>query len=176
MANKYNLKDILENSFSDCKSTLELSSLDDRNKDVKFYLCSDTKLEIYDFDLIKNKEEPKSKSPDAIYIRDKDYYIVEFKNQNPCDMNCTELKEKFTFSLEFFRKYVKNVEDYRFIICLVYKNQGNHKQSQRYKQGLKKVACCSLDDINKNDYNNFYSHIITQDVNFYKNHFKELAC
>ena len=176
MGNKYNLKDILQDSYSDCKSTLELSSLDDRNQDEESYLCSDSKLEIFDFDLIKDKVDKTSRSPDAIYIREKDYYIVEFKNQNPCDMNCIELKEKFNFSINFFRNSIKNLEDYRFIICLVYKNQGKHKQSQRYKQGLKKVACCTLDDINKNDYNNFYSHIVTQDVNYYKTNFKELQC
>lgn len=176
MANKYNLKDILEDLYSDCKSTLKLSSLDDRNHSIEDYLCSDTKLEVFDFDLIKNKVDKKCKSPDAIYARDKNYYIVEFKNQNPCDMNCADLKEKFTFSIDFFRKSIKNVEDYKFIICLVYKNQGKHKQSQRYRQGLKKVACCTLDDMNKNEYNSFYSHIITQDINFYKTNFKELMC
>ncbi len=98
MVNKYNLKDILEDSYSDCKSTLELSSLDDRNQEMQFYLCGDRKLEVFNFDLIKDKVDKKSKSPDAIYVRGKNYY------------------------------------------------------------------------------DNFFSHIITQDVNFYKTNFKELKC
>ncbi|MEA2028983.1 MAG: hypothetical protein U9N49_08405 [Campylobacterota bacterium] len=176
MGNKYNLKDILESGYGDCKSSLKLSSLDDRDKNVVNYLCEDEKLEVFDFDLIKDKIAIGKKSPDAIYMREKNIYIIEFKNQNPCDINCKDLQEKFQFAVEFFKNTIKNILDYQFIICLVYKNQGQHKQSQRYKQGLKKTACCTLDDENKNSYNNFYSHIVTQDTNFYKNNFKELTC
>jgi len=176
MGNKYNLKDILESDYSDCKSSLKRSSLDDRDSNVVHYLCADEKLEVFDFDLIKDKVASEQKSPDAIYIKAKKIYIVEFKNQNPCDINCKDLQEKFQFAVEFFTNLIKNILDYQFIICLAYKNQGQHKQSQRYKQGLRKVACCNLDDANKNDYHRFYSHVITQDINFYKNNFKELAC
>jgi len=45
---------------------------------------------------------------------------------------------------------------------LVYKNQGQHKNTQRYKQGIGKRACCTLDDTNKNEYNSFYNYIITK--------------
>ncbi|MCB4774756.1 MAG: hypothetical protein LGB71_05655 [Sulfurovum sp.] len=176
MENKYNLKEILEQKYDSCKSSLKQTSLDDRNQIVKYYLCDDEQLDIFDFDNIKNIVNKTSKSPDAIYIRDKDFYIVEFKNQNPCDINCKDLQEKFTFAIDFFRSTVNNIKDYNFIICLVYKNQGEHKNTQRYKQGIGKKACCTIDDINKNKYNNFYKSIITKDVNFYKNNFEELKC
>lgn len=180
MVNKYNLKDVLCNNYSSCKSTLKLSSLDDRDLNTKYYLCDDEELKVFDFDLIKEIVNKSRKSPDAIYIRDKNIYIVEFKNQDPCNIDCRDLQEKFGFSIDFFKDLVKNIQDYKFIICLVYKNQGKNKESQRYRQryksGTKKVSCCTLDDINKNEYNNFYSHIITQDTNFYKTNFKELKC
>ena len=176
MIDKYNLKSMLNQNYSTCKSTLKLTSLDDRKPNIEYYLCDDEKLEVFDFDDIKDIVDKDSKSPDAIYIRDKIFYIVEFKNQNPCDIECTDLKEKFTFAIKFFKNMVKNIEDYKFIICLVYKNQGEHKNTQRYKQGIGKKACCTLEDTNKNEYNNFYTHIITKDVNFYKKNFKELKC
>jgi len=94
MVNKYNLESILNNEYIDCKSTLNLTSLDDRTSNVEYYLCEDKKLDVFDFDKIKNNIDKDSKSPDA----------------------------------------------------------------------------------NKNEYNNFYSHIITKNVNFYKNNFKELKC
>ncbi len=162
MASKYNLKDILEDLHSDCKSTLKLTSLDDRSSDIEYYLCDDEKLNIFDFDEIKEKIDKDSKSPDAIYIRDKNFYIIEFKNQDPCDINSKDLKEKFTFAINFFKNTIMNIKDYKFIICLVYKNQGQHKNTQRYKQGIGKRACCTLDDTNKNEYNSFYNYIITK--------------
>jgi len=176
MVNKYNLKSILDTKYVDSKSTLKLTSLDDRNPTVKYYLCDDEKLDIFDFDDIKDMVDENKKSPDAIYIRDKDFYIVEFKNQTPCDIDCSDLREKFTFAIDFFRSTVENIKDYNFIICLVHKNQGEHKNTQRYKQGIGKKACCVLEDTNKNEYNNFYKNIITKDVNFYKKNFKELKC
>jgi hypothetical protein len=176
MGSKYNLKGMLENSYNDCKSTLKLTSLDDRDRQTTYYLCNDEKLDVFDFDKIKNKVGKENKSPDAIYIREKNIYIVEFKNQNPCDINCGDLKEKFGFAMFFFKKSVKNIQDYKFIVCLVYKDQGSHKQSQRYRQNIGKRACCMLEDTNKNEYANFYDFIITQDVDFYKTNFKELKC
>ncbi len=176
MGYKYNLESILYTDYLDCKSTLKTTSLDDRNTSTNYYLCNDDKLEVFDFDDIKDKINKDSKSPDAIYIRDKSLYIVEFKNQDPCAIDCEDLREKFTFAIDFFTNTIQNINDYNFIICLVYKNQGEHKHSQRYKQGIGNKACCTLEDANKNEYNNFYSHIITKDVNFYKNNFKELKC
>ena len=176
MANKYNLNDVLYKEYIECKSTLKSTSLDDRNPSVKYYLCEDEKLDVFDFDDIKDIVDKKSKSPDAIYIDNNNFYIIEFKNQDPCDISCKELREKFTFAINFFKNTVTNIGDYNFIICLVYKNQIESKNTQRYKQGIGKKACCTLEDANKNEYNNFYKHIITKDVNFYKNNFKELAC
>jgi len=176
MASKYNLTSILEERYNSCKSTLKITSLDDRNSSMKYYLCTDTKLDVFDFDDIKDIVDKDSKSPDAIYIRDKNFYIVEFKNQDPCDINCNDLRKKFSFAIDFFMNIVGNIKDYNFIICVVYKNQGEHKNTQRYKQSIGKKACCTLEDTNKNEYNNFYQSIITKDVNFYKNNFKELRC
>jgi len=176
MVSKYNLSDILKIKYNNCKSSLKLASLDDRNLTVKDYLCNDEQLDVFDFDDIKNIVDRDSKSPDAIYIRNENFYIVEFKNQDPCDINCNDLREKFIFAMNFFSNLVRNIEDYNFIICIVYKNQGEHKNTQRYKQGIGKKACCTLEDTNKNEYNNFYKNIITKDVNFYKNNFKELTC
>ena len=176
MASKYNLKDILEKKYLSCKSSLKLTSLDDNHLKIEYYLCNDEKLNVFDFDEIKDIVDENSKSPDAIYIKNKDIYVVEFKNQDPCNISCTSLKEKFKFSVDFFNALITNLKDYTFIVCLVYKNQSSTKESQRYKQRAQKNACCNLHDANKNDYNNFFSHIITQDVNYYKTNFKELAC
>jgi hypothetical protein len=174
MANKYNLDNILKEKYQKCVSTFKETSLDDRNRGVENYLCEDTQLEIYDFDCIKNIIDKTKKSPDSLYIHDKTCYIIEFKNQNPKDIVCNDIKEKFQFSRDFLNDY--SLKDYKYIICLVYKNQTIQKDSQRYKQRLQNIACCCLDDVNKNDYKNFYSNIITRDVNFYKNNFKELSC
>ena len=176
MASKYNLKDILEEKYAGSKSSLKLTSLDDNHPGVEDYLCDDTKLDVFDFDDIKDMVDESSKSPDAIYIKDKNIYVVEFKNQDPCNIKCPSLKEKFKFSVDFFKLLISNFQDYTFIVCLVYKNQSSGKESQRYRQRAQKNACCNLHDTNKNDYNNFFSNFITQDVNFYKTNFKELAC
>jgi len=176
MANKYNLNDVLYKDYIKCKSTLKSTSLDDRNSSAAYYLCDDEKLDVFDFDSIKDMVDEKSKSPDAIYIKDKNIYVIEFKNQNPCNISCFSLKEKFKFSVDFFNSIIKNLKDYTFIVCLVYKNQSKVKDSQRYRHRVQKNACCNLHDANKNDYNNFFSNIITQDVNYYKTNFKELRC
>jgi hypothetical protein len=177
MPNKYNLKELLKQKFGNCISTLKESSLDDRDDVTKSYLCEDTNLEIFDFDDIKNVTYQKGyKSPDAIYIRDKNVFVIEFKNQNPCDIDSSQLKEKFDTSVDFFNKEFSRLKDYRFIFCLVYKNQTVPKENQRYKQALQHQKCCSLSDINKNNHNSFYSNIITKDVNFYKKEFKQLQC
>jgi hypothetical protein len=178
MANKYSIKELLKQNFNNCISTLKESSLDDRTSTANIYLCNNTTLEIFDFDNIKDNVYPDGyKSPDAIYIRNKDIFIIEFKNQNPCDIDSADLKEKFKTSVDFFSSTFNHLlRDYKFIFCLVYKNQSIHKENQRYRQGLQNQKCCSLSDINKNKYNSFYSDIITKDINFYKKNFSELKC
>lgn len=176
MANKYNLYNKLSDTFKNTYSTLEETSFDDENK---CNLCNDKNLKVFDFDKIKDMEyrgKKGYKSPDAIYIRNKEVFIIEFKNQNPCNIDSQDLKDKLTTSVNFFREKYKCSNDYTFTFCLVYKNQGKNKATQRYKHQVQDKKCCGLDDENKNEHNSFYKHIITKDIAYYKKEFSELKC
>ncbi len=179
MPNKYNLYDILKNQYKKTISTLKATSLDDRKRNKQTFFCQDDSLEVFYFDKIKDivyKNQKAYKSPDAIYIKKKNVFIIEFKNQNPCDIDSSAMKEKLGMPVDFFTKQIPNLKDYIFVFCLVYKEQSQSKISQRYKQGLQIKACCDLEDENINNLNNFYNTIITKDIEYYKNNFSQLKC
>jgi hypothetical protein len=175
----YNLEKIIQKQYPYSLSSLKETSLDDRTITFDYYLCNNKTLKVFDFDKIKDKVYQNLKgykSPDTIYIKNKKVYIIEFKNQNPCDIDSQDLKDKFKMSVDFFINQIKYSSDYEFIFCLVYKKQSQSKENQRYKQGLQNQVCCSLDDLNRNSCNLFYKNIITKDITFYKKNFNELKC
>ncbi|WP_418187354.1 hypothetical protein ACNSOP_09870 [Aliarcobacter lanthieri] len=174
---KYNIKEFLEDKLKCYKSTFKDTSYDDTNDR---YLCSDeVSSDVYDFDKYVEDNFDKSKlpsSPDAIYIGKKQLYFIEFKYQKASDIDSKEIKSKFEKGTNILKEMLKEFipKDNKFIFCVVFENQNRpkhfdfrHFQSSSIKFGL--------DESNKK-LQNFYDHIITEDVNFYKDNFNELTC
>ena len=174
---KYNLKEFLENKLKKYQSTFKNTSYDDTNNR---YLCNDeTTLNVYDFDKYIKENFDKSKlpsSPDAIYLENKRFYFVEFKYQKASYIEPKEIKSKFEKGTNILKDMLKKFtpKDNIFIFCVVFENQkrsryfdSRHIETSSIKFGL--------DELNKN-LGSFYDNIITQDINFYKNNFKKLAC
>lgn len=82
MSSKGIIDETLIKEYYDCISTLKECSSDDANNE---YLC-DSEMEVYDFDLVKEKFCKKYamsqiKSVDSLFIKEDRIYLIEFKNQ-----------------------------------------------------------------------------------------------
>ena len=175
--NKYNLKEFLETKLKKYISTFKATSYDDSNDR---YLCSDeTTINVYDFDSYIKDNYDKSKlpsSPDAIYLGNKKLYFVEFKYQKVSNIDSKEIKSKFKKGTKILNNMLKNFipRDNVFIFCVVYENQKRSKFfNSRYIEA--NSIKFGLEELNK-EFDNFYDEIITQDVDFYKSNFINLAC
>ena len=175
--NKYNLKEFIEEELKEFKSTFKDTSLDDNGNSAKKYLCQDDRTEVFDFDeYIKSKYKKRPASPDAIYIGNKKFYFVEFKNSSYSSVDTKKIKDKFKSGTKILKELLKGFtpKDNKFIFCVVYKANAKPKyfnssfiESNATKFGIE-------EENNKLD--NFYDELITQDVDFYKENFTELSC
>jgi len=169
--NKYNLKDFLENKLQNYKSTFRDTSFDNKNNR---YLCQDNQTKVYDFDkyILKNYIKTPA-SPDAIYIGDKKFYFVEFKNSIPSNIKTSNIQNKFISGTKILQNLLKEFtpRDNKFIFCVVYKStisQPKYFNSYHIEANITKFG---LEEENKK-LNNFYDSIITEDIEYYKNNFK----
>jgi len=101
----------LPNLYEACKTTLEKTSKDDSNKKISPQYISNSQLEVYNFDKVKevfekNHNFPTCKSVgscDALYINknDNEFYLIEFKNTHLRGLKNKkpEIREKFFGSL-----------------------------------------------------------------------------
>ncbi|MCG3677806.1 hypothetical protein L5F07_00910 [Aliarcobacter butzleri] len=175
--NKYNLKEFLEDKLKTHKSTFKDTSYDNANHR---YLCSDENTsDVYNFDKYIEENFDKSKlpsSPDAIYIGNKQLYFIEFKHQRASSIVSQEIKSKFEKGTNILKDMLKEFtpKDNKFIFCVVFENQDRPKyfDSRHFQSNSIKFG---LDELNK-QLGSFYDHIITEDVNFYKDKFKHLSC
>jgi len=90
--------------------------IDKKSLNAKNYLC-ESNLEIFDLDCIKEikyNEQAGIKSPDAIFIKNKSIFIIEFRNQNPCDINSKNLQWKIDTSIDFFKNMDLNVHKLKY--------------------------------------------------------------
>ena len=103
------------NLYDSCKKSLKETSKDDQSNKPNIHYVSESELEVYDFDDIKEKyydinNLPKGKKPsdkvmvsscDALYIqRGSDIkYLIEFKNQKLRDVKKRKIRENISESL-----------------------------------------------------------------------------
>lgn len=177
MINKMTIDNFIKTILSDYKSTLKETSLDDRGGQVSNYLCQDITTEVFNFDKYVQNEigHPFRASPDAIYVESNKIYFVEFKNQPLKNIKGENIKNKFNCGTQILKDLLKDFlpSEVEFYFCIVYKApQYNLFNSSHI---ISNVAKFGLEKENQNN-GNFYSKIITQNVDFYKKVFKQLKC
>jgi len=171
------IKEKFSNELKDYKSTLKLTSYDKVHQE---YLCRDNQLEVFNFDkyidnvVYRGQDNPHS--PDAIYLGINKIYFIEFKNSPYSNIKEKKIKKKFLNGVNEIKKILHNCnyEHINFIFCVVYKNQ---KKSPYFNPSSieSNIVKFGLNTENKK-LDNFYNYIITQDVNYYKDNFKQLKC
>ena len=177
MMDSENIKEYLSNILNNCKSTFKDTSLDDRGGRTQNYLCQDNKTQVFDFDkyVRENIDIPLPASPDAVYLGNQKFYFVEFKNSPIFNINDVNIKNKFNSGTSILKNLLNDYlpSDIKFIFCVVYKSpQASYFNPMHIESNIIRFG---LDKENINQ-NNFYSNIITEDVEFYKNEFKQLQC
>jgi len=171
------LKEFLAQALAGCESTLRATSYDKHNRE---YLCDDeTTTPVYDFDRYIEREYSSGltpASPDAILLRDDKVYFVEFKNQPQRNIRTSPMQNKFARGTEVLKELVASFELQKavFHFCVVYKNspQARYFNPQHIESNVVRFG---LEELNK-DHGSFYDHVITDEVDFYIEHFAELNC
>lgn len=174
----------LNESYQTYISTFKETSLDDHHRDIpNEYICQDESQEVINFDKIIEDKYPnpynRPKTFDALYVDDRNIYLIEFKNQ--IKPNNEEVKGKLVDGKNELDKILGEMnvrkEDYTFIYCVVHKNCKPH--FNRYKCGIAKESPRFA--LAKYKENGFVDDIYTEDVNFFTKQFKkktlkELVC
>ena len=167
---------IFKSQFKFYISTLKELSLD-KEKNVK--LCQDESQKAYDFDEIIKRLYPLKQpaSYDALVIDGKNIYCIEFKNQKYSDIENKNIQKKLINGRdalnEIFLTYNMQVDEYRFVYCVAYKNNVH-----KWRRGITK----NIIQFELEEYIGIYfDEIYTNDIQFftheYKKHFyKELSC
>ncbi len=177
LESKFNAK------YSRCLSNFETMSID-TSQPNKPPLCSDTHYKSYNFDEIVKEEYPDKHpaSPDTLIIKNNKVYCVEFKNLTRKKVNRYKknLQEKLQQGTEVLLKILDDLsikpKNLKFIFCVVYKES---KNKYTYASNIEnKVSHFGLKDADKYD---FYQHIYTQPVTFFRQQFidkidKNLPC
>lgn len=171
------IENFIKTTLLNYKSTLKETSLDDRGGQTKNYLCQDTTTEVFNFDkyVLDKIGHPLPASPDAIYVGNNKIYFVEFKNQPLQNIDTNNIKNKFNSGTQILKDLLSAFlpSDIEFLFCVVY--QPTHHRYFNPMSIISNTVRFGLE--NENIANgNFYSKIITQDVDFYKNNFRQLNC
>lgn len=174
--NKYNIKEFLHKTLKDHLSSLHKTSFDSDNQE---HLCNDKiTANVYDFDdYIANKSNgiKLPASPDAILVGDKKLYFIEFKNQIPAKIDKENMRNKFKAGTAILKGLLKDFmpRDVRFIFCIVHKIEHKRFFNSSHIEAL--PARFGLEEENKK-LGEFYSEIIGDNIDYYKNRFKQLKC
>lgn len=174
--NKYNIQEFLSEKLKNYTSTLKETSFDSANNE---YLCADEQTaNVYNFDAyIAENFEKTPASPDAIYIGSKKLYFVEFKNQKTADIDTAQLKRKFESGTQILKNQLLKdfvPQDIDYIFCVVYKKSTRNRyfDPSAIEANATKFG---LEEKNK-ELGGFYTKIITDQVEFYKEEFTDLQC
>ncbi|QPT41164.1 Uncharacterised protein [Oligella ureolytica] len=179
--NDYSLTGFLKEKLQHCQSTLKATSYDKENNQ---YLCTDESLDnVYNFDTYIEKTTSKNEkmpaSPDAIHIGSKKLYFIEFKNQSKNAIETTKIKEKFRRGTEVLHDLLSEFKprDNQYIFCVVFKHDAKSRRSHRDYQNYieSRQTHFGLDELNK-ELSGFYDHIITQDVEYFRQKYVNLDC
>jgi len=174
--NKYNVRNYLSQKLRGFASTFKATSFDNANGE---YLCNDQVTgEVYDFDayVLHCGIQPIPASPDAIYTGSKDIYFVEFKNQRASDIDKAQMQRKFESGTMILKSLLENftARDCRYHFCVVMKNQPRPRFMD-YRHIEKNVVRFGLEELNEK-MGRFYDNIVTENLDFYVEEFKELRC
>lgn len=170
------LKSYLEDTFSEHKSSLMQTSFDSKNEK---FLCQDKQTSpVYDFDdYVKiNNVSPLPASPDAIYLGDKKFYFVEFKNSPLANIKIDNIQNKFRSGTRILADLLQEhipQDDFKFLFCVVYQSPEVKYFNPMHIES--NIIRFGLEEINE-EHGNFYNKIITNDVEFYKKNFTILKC
>lgn len=175
--NKYNIKDFLGDTLKGCESTFKCTSKDTEHNT---YLCQDTSTKnVYNFDqyVKENHNNELPPSPDAIYLGDKKFCFIEFKNSKPQDIKPDNIKCKFTKGTKILQELLKDYKprDIKFVFCVVYKKIDSALMYGRIRKIRERPIRFGLDEINA-ALGGFYDDIITKDIEYYKKNFQKLQC
>jgi hypothetical protein len=175
--NKHSIRDYLGCELSTHASTFKETSYDDVNGE---HLCQDeSTCHVYNFDAYVRKTYDESvlpASPDAIHLGVKHIYFVEFKNRPARLINKENVQKKFRKGTGILQSLLSEFtpRDCKYNFCVVFKSQSKPRffDSRYIERG---VVRFELDALN-GEFNRFYDHIITEDVSFFVERFKELRC
>jgi hypothetical protein len=140
--------------------------------------------EAINFDALMENIYPDSnnrpKSFDAVFVYEKNIYLIEFKNQKPAQIDNQEIQQKLKEGKRELDKLLedKNIQKraYGFFYCVVYKNCKEPKE--RYKCGIgKNTILFGLEKYKSN----LIKDVFTNQVGFFTSQFKkqfdkELKC
>ncbi|HGN1555831.1 TPA: hypothetical protein ACKRMY_006009 [Pseudomonas aeruginosa] len=175
--NKYNLKEFLQSELADHASSFKETSYDNENGE---YLCKDTATpDVYDFDRYIEKQfhgQQLPASPDAIHLGKKQLYFVEFKNQRLSNIDNAGIGRKFTRGTEILQGMLSDFtpRDWQRTFCVVFKKDSRPVffDSRHFEKSKVRF---NLDGLNS-ELGNFYDKILTEDINFYSEQFRQLKC
>lgn len=175
--NKHSIRDFLGSALSAHASTFKATSYDEENDE---HLCQDDSADhVYDFDAyVREKYDGQSvpASPDAIHLGTKHLYFVEFKNQPARLIDKENMRRKFTKGTGILRDLLSEFtpRDCKYNFCVVFKSQKKPRyfDSRHIEQN---VVQFGLDGLNA-ACDHFYDQIITADVRFFAQQFRELRC
>lgn len=173
---KYNIQTFLKSRLQPYASSLHATSYDTANQQ---HLCQDELTpNVYDFDAYVKNNHPHHRlpaSPDAIFLGTKKLYFIEFKNQLPENIDNTQLKAKFASGTNILKTLLTEFipRDVEYIFCVVYQTKRSRYFNPEHIES--NITRFGLDKKNV-ELGGFYSTIIAENVDFYKNNFQQLEC
>lgn len=175
--NKYDLKGHLESALAGHESSLKQTSYDDAKKE---HLCHDESTQpVYDFDSYVKANCPSHRlpaSPDAIYAAKNRLCCIEFKNQFPDKIGTEHIQNKFRNGTELLKTLLDGFRSkdctYHFYVVFKTGLRSKYFDSRHIEQAGVRFG---LEATNK-ELGNFYNRIITEDIGFFRDHFKQLRC
>jgi hypothetical protein len=149
---------ILDQKISSYKKSLKIISFDKRNNE---YMCNDDENFYCSFDDLVKAEYPLKQpaSPDTLMFKNETIYMVEFKNQKPCDIDKKNIHDKLEKGKEVLSELCAQcnipIAYHKIVFCVIHKNdkskwrQGIEKKTIQF--GLEKYKGHLFDDILTND-------------------------
>lgn len=153
---------------SSYQKTLKEISFDKTNE---VYLCNDEQNVYCDFDSYVKDQFPSKQpaSPDTLMFIEDTIFMVEFKNQKPADIDPENIRTKLEKGKAVLLDLLRNCniaqKDYKFVFCVVHKNN-----ERRWQQGIAKNTI----QFGLEKYKNvLFDEIFTNDIDWFKNQYKK---
>lgn len=162
---------ILRNNsdYKQCWKSLKETSFDKKNE---IYLCQ-SNMQVFDFDCIVKilypNKQPASYDTLIVNQKNKLVYCVEFKNQEPSDIDNNNIQNKLIngkdILIDLCKQNSVQQDLYTFIYCVVFK-----KNKEGYRNGIKNSTIrFNLEQYKKQ----YFDEIITNDIVFFTKEFQK---